>query len=109
MMGAAKDSVSNIDKSVLRDSALVVNGNTVEHYEIAMYGSLIAFAKALGLQEAVGPLQQKLQEEKSADAKLKQIGENMLNTKAARKSAALTPATTGAYFSCVVAVPPRVP
>lgn len=87
MMSAAKDSVSNIDDSPLRDSAMVVNGNAVEHYEIAMYGSLAAFAKHLGLRDAVGPLEQTLKEEKAADAKLTQIGESMLNAKAARQGA----------------------
>src|SRR5579872_6721407 len=45
MMSAAKDSISNIDSSPLRDCALIVNGNQVEHYEIALYGSMAAFAK----------------------------------------------------------------
>jgi ferritin-like metal-binding protein YciE len=35
MMSAAKDSVSNIDDSPLRDAAMIVNGNQVEHYEMA--------------------------------------------------------------------------
>jgi ferritin-like metal-binding protein YciE len=87
MMSAAKDSVSNIEDSPLRDAALIVNGNGVEHYEIALYGSLLAFAKHLGLQSAVGALEETLREEKAADAKLTQIGETMLNTKAARQGA----------------------
>ena len=87
MMSAAKDSVSNIDDSPLRDSALIINGNTVEHYEIAMYGSLAALAKHLGLRDAVSPLEQTLKEEKAADARLTQIGESMLNAKAARQGA----------------------
>jgi ferritin-like metal-binding protein YciE len=87
MMSAAKDSVSNIDDPPLRDAALIVNGNFVEHYEIALYGSLAAFAKHLGLQDAVGPLEQTLQEEKAADAKLTQIGQKMLNIQAAKQTA----------------------
>jgi ferritin-like metal-binding protein YciE len=54
MMSAAKDSASNIEESSLRDAALIANGNLVEHYEIALYGSLVAFARSLGLQGAVG-------------------------------------------------------
>ena len=50
MASAAKDSVSNIDNSPLRDAALIANGNQVEHYEIALYGTLAAFARHLGLQ-----------------------------------------------------------
>lgn len=87
MMKAAKDSASNIDDPVIRDAALVVNGNFVEHYEVALYGSLLAFARGLGLQAAVGPLEATLNEEKMADAKLTQIGQT-LNPQAARRVAA---------------------
>ena len=82
-LSAAKDSVSNIESSSLRDAALIVNGNQVEHYEIALYGSLIAFARHLGLQDAIGPLEQTLKEEKTADAKLTQIAETSMNAQAA--------------------------
>ena len=84
MMNAAKDSASNIDDPALRDTALIANGNTVEHYEIALYGSLAEFARRLGLEAAVGPLEQTLEEEKKADAKLTQLGTTVLNAKAVR-------------------------
>ena len=84
MENAAKDSISNIDDSSLRDAALIVNGNIIEHYEIAMYGSLAAFARHLGLSEAASLLQQTLEEEKKADAKLTEIGEKILNPQAAQ-------------------------
>jgi len=87
MTKAAGDSVSNIEDSTLRDTALVVNGNFVEHYEIALYGTLVAFAKQLGIQEAASLLEQTLNEEKAADAKLTQIGQT-LNTRAAKVVAA---------------------
>ena len=60
MASAVKDSKSNIDPSPLRDAALIVNGNLVEHYEIATYGSLASFARSLGLNEAVALLQETL-------------------------------------------------
>jgi ferritin-like metal-binding protein YciE len=87
MMSAAKDSASNIEESSLRDTALIANGNIVEHYEIALYGSLVAFAKAAGLQNVVGPLQETLEEEKKADAKLSKLAESVTNARAARQSA----------------------
>jgi len=68
--------------SPLRDAALIVGGNLVEHYEMAAYGSLVSFARQLGLNEAVGLLQQTLEEEKAADAKLTQIGERSVNPQA---------------------------
>jgi ferritin-like metal-binding protein YciE len=88
MMSAAKDSASNIEESSLRDAALITNGNVVEHYEIALYGSLAAFARSLGLQTAVGPLEETLNEEKKADAKLTQIGETVMNPRAAKHQVA---------------------
>jgi ferritin-like metal-binding protein YciE len=84
MASAVKDSKSNIDPSPLRDAALILNGNLVEHYEIATYGSLASFAKNLGLQDAAALLQETLNEEKKADAKLTQLGEQIMNPQAAR-------------------------
>jgi ferritin-like metal-binding protein YciE len=88
MMSAAKDSRSNIESSPLRDAALIVNGNIVEHYEIATYGSLAAFARSLGLQDAVPLLEQTLEEEKKADARLTEIGQRVMNPQAARHQTA---------------------
>jgi ferritin-like metal-binding protein YciE len=88
LSSAAKDSKSHIDESPIRDAALIVNGNLVEHYEIATYGSLVSFARHLGLQEAATLLQETLNEEKQADAKLTQIAEEILNRQAARATTA---------------------
>ncbi|HUN63732.1 MAG TPA: DUF892 family protein [Candidatus Sulfotelmatobacter sp.] len=88
LANAVKDSITNIDDSPLRDAALIANGNQVEHYEIALYGTLAAFARHLGLQAAVGPLQETLKEEKAADAKLTQLGESAMNAQAARYTTA---------------------
>jgi ferritin-like metal-binding protein YciE len=88
MMSAAKDSVSNIEDSPLRDAALIVNGNFVEHYEIAAYGSLASFARKLGLQNVVGLLEETLAEEKNADAKLTQLGETIISVPTARRQTA---------------------
>jgi ferritin-like metal-binding protein YciE len=86
IIDAADDMVSATeDGSTLRDAALIVGGNQVEHYEMAVYGSLVAFAKQLGLNEAANVLQQTLQEEKEADAKLTQIGETVVNPRATQE------------------------
>ena len=85
MMSATKDMADEIDESVLRDAALIVSGNQVEHYEMAVYGSLVAFARQLGLNDAVRLLEQTLTEEKNADAKLSQIGESSINPRAAQE------------------------
>jgi ferritin-like metal-binding protein YciE len=74
--------VSDIDKSPLRDAGLIAAANRVEHYEIAAYGSVRAFAQILGMDRAVSLLEQTLNEEKAADQKLTRIAENLINEEA---------------------------
>lgn len=88
MMDAAKDSKSHIDASTLRDAALIINGNAVEHYEMAIYGSLVALAKEMRLEGAVRLLESTLMEEKAADAKLTEIAETAVNPRAAQTTRA---------------------
>jgi len=82
LTSSVKDTVGDIEESYLRDAALIVGGNKVEHYEMALYGSLVAFARQLGYSDAVTLLQQTLTEEKEADAKLTQIAETAINSQA---------------------------
>jgi len=70
------------DKAVL-DAALINAGQAAEHYEIARYGSLIAWAKQLGRNDCASILQRTLEEEKAADKKLTQIAESNVNIRAA--------------------------
>ena len=59
------------------DDVLIGCAQAVEHYEIARYGLLLAWAKKLGLDEAGSLLSETLEEEKRADAKLSMIGESL--------------------------------
>src|SRR5215813_7899990 len=70
------------DKNVL-DAAIIAAGQAVEHYEITRYGSLIAWAKQLGRNDAARLLEQTLGEEKAADKKLTTIAESKVNLRAA--------------------------
>jgi ferritin-like metal-binding protein YciE len=72
----------DFDESTM-DAAIIAGGQRAEHYEIAAYGTLIAWAKQLGLGDAVDLLQQTLDEEKTADRKLTQIAESVVNQAAA--------------------------
>ena len=65
------------------DAALVAAAQAVEHYEIARYGTLIAWAKQLGRNDCASVLEQTLNEEKSADEKLTSLAELYVNRKAA--------------------------
>jgi ferritin-like metal-binding protein YciE len=55
----------------------------VEHYEIARYGTMIAWAKQLGMRDAADLLQQTLEQEYNADRKLTELAEGSLNRQAA--------------------------
>jgi ferritin-like metal-binding protein YciE len=70
------------DKEVL-NAALAGAAQAVEHYEIARYGTLIAWAKQLGRNDCASVLQKNLDEEKAADKKLTAIAEARLNFRAA--------------------------
>jgi ferritin-like metal-binding protein YciE len=70
------------DKSVL-DVAIVANAQAVEHYEICRYGTLIAWAEALGHDEIVRFLTTNLNEENAANTKLNTVAlRKGVNTKA---------------------------
>jgi ferritin-like metal-binding protein YciE len=60
------------DKSVL-DAAIVASAQAVEHYEIARYGTLIAWAEELGHDDIVRFLTTNLNEEKAANTKLNTV------------------------------------
>jgi ferritin-like metal-binding protein YciE len=65
------------------DACLIAAGQRAEHYEMAAYGTLIAWAKAMGHTEATRLLQQTLDEEKAADKKLSGLAEGGINQSAA--------------------------
>jgi ferritin-like metal-binding protein YciE len=66
----------------IMDAALIGGCQKVEHYEIAAYGTVRAFAELLGEDEAINLLSQSLEEEKAADAKLTQLAMNTVNLEA---------------------------
>ncbi len=65
------------------DACLVAAGQRAEHYEMAAYGTLVAWAQAMGYAEATKLLQQTLDEEKAADKKLSSLAESGINQSAA--------------------------
>jgi ferritin-like metal-binding protein YciE len=70
------------DKEVL-DAALLAAAQSVEHYEISRYGTLVAWAKQLGRNDCATILAQNLEEEKATDKKLTAMAEAKVNKKAA--------------------------
>ncbi len=71
------------EPSAVRDAGLIACGQAVEHYEMARYGALIAWAGALGKKDVVALLQANLDQEKKADALLTQVS-GSVNPQAAK-------------------------
>lgn len=65
------------------DAGLLAGAQAVEHYEMSRYGTMIAWAGQLGINDAVPLLEQTLKEEKAADAKLNELAMGSINRKAA--------------------------
>jgi ferritin-like metal-binding protein YciE len=65
------------------DACLIAAGQRAEHYEMAAYGTLVAWAENMGHREAADLLQQTLDEEKAADEKLTSLAEGGINQEAA--------------------------
>ena len=65
------------------DACLIAAGQRAEHYEMAAYGTLVAWAQAMGHIQAARLLQQTLDEEKAADKKLSALAEGGINQGAA--------------------------
>lgn len=66
----------------VRDAGIIAASQKIEHYEIATYGTLAAFAKALGENDAAKLLTQTLAEEKEADCLLNDVALNAINSTA---------------------------
>ncbi|MDB5229092.1 MAG: hypothetical protein JWN78_3285 [Bacteroidota bacterium] len=81
----AQEIMEETEKGVVRDAGIISAAQKVEHYEIASYGTLCAFAKTLGEDEAVELLEETLNEEKEADVTLTQIAESSINMKASEE------------------------
>jgi ferritin-like metal-binding protein YciE len=65
------------------DATLIASAQRVEHYEMAAYGTLVAWARAMGHDDAADLLQETLDEEKAADEKLNSLAEGGINEQAA--------------------------
>ena len=65
------------------DACLIAAGQRAEHYEMAAYGTMVAWARAMGHAEAADLLQETLDEEKAADETLSSLAEDGINDEAA--------------------------
>lgn len=71
------------EKGPVRDAGIIAASQKIEHYEIASYGTLLAFAKTLGEEKVANLLVETLDEEKEADAILTKSAYTSINFEAA--------------------------
>ena len=79
----AEEVMGEISDEQTLDAAIISSAQTVEHYEIARYGTLACWAAEIGNNEVAELLEQTLEEEKAADEKLTTIAEDAVNQRAA--------------------------
>jgi ferritin-like metal-binding protein YciE len=79
----ADDVAGEVENKSVLDAALIAAAQAVEHYEIARYGALVAWANQLGRSDCASLLQQNLDEEKATDKKLTAMAETKVNRRAA--------------------------
>jgi ferritin-like metal-binding protein YciE len=83
IIAEAKEHMGDIKDPEVLDAGMIGSAQAVEHYEITRYGTLIAWAKQLGKEDAIDLLEANLEEEKNADRLLTEIAEETVNQKAA--------------------------
>lgn len=80
-----QDIMESTEPGPVRDAGIIAASQKIEHYEIATYGTLCAFAKTLGQKEAAALLHETLNEEKEADITLTEAAYNTINFDAAEE------------------------
>lgn len=102
----ANDIASDITDKVVLNAALIGAAQAVEHYEITRYGTLAAWAKALGRHDVARLINANLKEEKATDKKLNGLAKRKVNRKAVnRKPKMPTRAEREALIAASVGVP----
>jgi ferritin-like metal-binding protein YciE len=82
-LGEAKALLQADADRITRDACLIAGGRRVEHYEIALYATLVSWARAMSFNLVADVLQQILDEERAADATLTALAESGINQGAA--------------------------
>lgn len=79
--------IEDFQDAAVRDAGILACAQAVEHYEMARYGAIIAWAKEVGATEVVRLMQETLDEEKKADTLLNQLATKAINRQANKKAA----------------------
>jgi ferritin-like metal-binding protein YciE len=82
LLDEGKSIMEETEPGTVRDAGIIAAAQKVEHYEIATYGTLAAFAKVLDEEECLKYLLETLNEEKRCDELLTKVADTNLNSKA---------------------------
>jgi ferritin-like metal-binding protein YciE len=85
IIAEGQEVIDEVDDGALRDASILAAAQAAEHYEIARYGTLRAWAELLGQDEAVDLLSETLTEEKHADELLTSIADGGVNESATER------------------------
>ena len=77
LVSEAEDDMQDAGSTAVRDITIIAAAQEVEHHEIAVYGTLAAWAQLMDHQEDVALLTMTLEEEKAADMKLTQVSDSV--------------------------------
>jgi ferritin-like metal-binding protein YciE len=88
LIDESKEVMSDFKNSPALDAGLLAAAQAVEHYEISRYGTLSAWAKKLGMREAVTLIEATLAEEKKTDQDLTKLAVSIVNDMAESAQAA---------------------
>lgn len=102
----ADDIAEDVSDKVVLNAALIAAAQAVEHYEMTRYGTLVAWAKALGHAGVARLLAANLKEEKATDKKLSGIAKRKINRKAvSRKPKPMTQDERNALLTAQAGIP----
>ena len=79
--------VEAFEAGTVRDAGILACAQAVEHYEMARYGTIVAWAKVVGADDVARLMQETLDEEKKADTTLNQLAQRRINQQAVREAA----------------------
>ncbi len=77
LLKEGEETIKEHDAGPMRDAMIIAAAQKVEHYEIASYGTVVAWAEQLGNEEVAQLAGETLDEEKGADEKLTEIARSI--------------------------------
>ena len=79
--------IEEFPEGTVRDAGILANAQSVEHYEMARYGTVIAWAKTCGQDQVAQLMRETLEEEKKADTLLNGLAKKNINERAMKQAA----------------------